>query len=661
MTKFRDRFQLLNLKTANVVPRPAVPSTFSTSPVPGMLPMTTAPINPMLPEPIWIANYNAKVREVNKHVELVNNPIKRSTFVRNIEKIKKSTLSYEQKQESLNALLTSLPPLPEEIVKEEIFKIQIQKQRQGASVLNPDEYDAAYSTLLDGINELLSAAKSWNPFKRMGALLKLKALRRDFTGHVKKEIRRFERIEVKNSGTDMLEDSYFSHIAMEKRVALKVLIGQPVHEMPTAKDEISWAGEYLPLDDIGKVVFALLKGMNNNPTIEGVFIDLLRFINEKSATEKDKSELYNSLMKPNVIEALFSLPEEQKIVRSIFNRLFVERNKISEENRGRFDTDVLTYLQRVNLNYSKYKAAVSDGLRFAEPQIQGEPESRIIKRLKAGRAYEKDNILFLSRRQIVALTKRFGSIGLKSAQGEYVIVSSNDLKSPEAFSSPYSFGIDLSLWNAEKNRVKPANEVGLYYTYQGKAKKYKATLEKRDSGTALVMDPNQLYFNFKNLNEAQEIFYVLRRGLRDNQAKGVVQAEGQLNGQTVVFNNPKEMYPQFAARYGIPVIVNPKQKKVKDAVKLTDEQQKNDQPPSSSSTAVVTALQEGLVKGIDQALVTRNGGIDLNAANLDLEIKRDGKGMPLPVAQQNIENIHIEGLIPMILDIKPAVGSLNLL
>jgi hypothetical protein len=51
------------------------------------------------------------------------------------------------------------------------------------------------------------------------------------------------------------------------------------------------------------------------------------------------------------------------------------------------------------------------------------------------------------------------------------------------------------------------------------------------------------------------------------------------------------------------------------------------------------------------------GGIDLNAANLNLQIKRDGHGVPLPISQQNLENIHIDGLIPVILDIKPAMET----
>ena len=50
----------------------------------------------------------------------------------------------------------------------------------------------------------------------------------------------------------------------------------------------------------------------------------------------------------------------------------------------------------------------------------------------------------------------------------------------------------------------------------------------------------------------------------------------------------------------------------------------------------------------------KKGGIDLAQSNLDLEIRRDGKGMVLPLAQQNLERIHLEGLVPQVLSITPA-------
>ena len=60
---------------------------------------------------------------------------------------------------------------------------------------------------------------------------------------------------------------------------------------------------------------------------------------------------------------------------------------------------------------------------------------------------------------------------------------------------------------------------------------------------------------------------------------------------------------------------------------------------------------DSAMKFNDQAL---KGGIDFNSANLDLQIRRDGNGVPLPVSEQNLDGIKIDGLVPVILDIKPA-------
>ncbi len=59
-------------------------------------------------------------------------------------------------------------------------------------------------------------------------------------------------------------------------------------------------------------------------------------------------------------------------------------------------------------------------------------------------------------------------------------------------------------------------------------------------------------------------------------------------------------------------------------------------------------------KNVDSAVA--NGGIDLSTSNLDLQIKRDGAGVPLPVSAQDLDNIRIDGLVPVIVSIRPAAG-----
>ncbi len=56
----------------------------------------------------------------------------------------------------------------------------------------------------------------------------------------------------------------------------------------------------------------------------------------------------------------------------------------------------------------------------------------------------------------------------------------------------------------------------------------------------------------------------------------------------------------------------------------------------------------------DQAL---NGGIDFNSANLNLQIKRNGRGVPLPLSQQDMAQLsRIQGFIPEITEIESVVN-----
>lgn len=56
------------------------------------------------------------------------------------------------------------------------------------------------------------------------------------------------------------------------------------------------------------------------------------------------------------------------------------------------------------------------------------------------------------------------------------------------------------------------------------------------------------------------------------------------------------------------------------------------------------------------------GGINFDPTLLNLQIRRDGQGVPLPLPQQNLENININGLYPVIINILPVnVQTLPLL
>lgn len=56
----------------------------------------------------------------------------------------------------------------------------------------------------------------------------------------------------------------------------------------------------------------------------------------------------------------------------------------------------------------------------------------------------------------------------------------------------------------------------------------------------------------------------------------------------------------------------------------------------------------------DQAVMGKDvGGIDFTGSQLDLEIHRDQNGLPIPLTEQQLQNIQINGLVPVILKIQP--------
>lgn len=75
----------------------------------------------------------------------------------------------------------------------------------------------------------------------------------------------------------------------------------------------------------------------------------------------------------------------------------------------------------------------------------------------------------------------------------------------------------------------------------------------------------------------------------------------------------------------------------------------NDTPVAAETISIAEALN----KPEDQEI----GGIDFNPALLDMQIKRDEKGIPLDLLQQPIDNIDIQGFIPIIINIKAFQGA----
>lgn len=76
-----------------------------------------------------------------------------------------------------------------------------------------------------------------------------------------------------------------------------------------------------------------------------------------------------------------------------------------------------------------------------------------------------------------------------------------------------------------------------------------------------------------------------------------------------------------------------------------------------SASKTPKALTSHLGASDKATVVDKYGGIDLNSANMNLQIKRDGKGVPLPLALQDMDQLmQVQGFIPEIIEIKPAVN-----
>ncbi len=96
-------------------------------------------------------------------------------------------------------------------------------------------------------------------------------------------------------------------------------------------------------------------------------------------------------------------------------------------------------------------------------------------------------------------------------------------------------------------------------------------------------------------------------------------------------------------------------------LELLDQQVKFDRVNSGLDRAMTPdadASEASVVELNEAASASVNGGIDLTRSSLDLQIKRDGNGIILPLDQQKLDNIRIDGLVPVILNIYPATVAI---
>jgi len=76
-----------------------------------------------------------------------------------------------------------------------------------------------------------------------------------------------------------------------------------------------------------------------------------------------------------------------------------------------------------------------------------------------------------------------------------------------------------------------------------------------------------------------------------------------------------------------------------------------------SGSSGITTEEQGVASSASVlGKAQKYGGIDFDPSLLNLQIKRDKKGVPLPLPQQDIQNINIKGLYPIIINIQPIIN-----
>jgi len=82
---------------------------------------------------------------------------------------------------------------------------------------------------------------------------------------------------------------------------------------------------------------------------------------------------------------------------------------------------------------------------------------------------------------------------------------------------------------------------------------------------------------------------------------------------------------------------------------------------TNSSIRVDVNDQAMLLTVTESKSSPEHGGINLDAGLLDLQIKRDENGVPLPMPKQSLETINIDGFVPVIINITPVTNMLFLI
>ncbi|MCB9771241.1 MAG: hypothetical protein H6754_01630 [Candidatus Omnitrophica bacterium] len=77
----------------------------------------------------------------------------------------------------------------------------------------------------------------------------------------------------------------------------------------------------------------------------------------------------------------------------------------------------------------------------------------------------------------------------------------------------------------------------------------------------------------------------------------------------------------------------------------------------ASLSGKISGAQIAQMQRVEDRDIQKLGGIDLSAERMDLQINRDGNGVVLPISDQDLKDLKIDGLAPIILGVEPATPA----
>lgn len=197
---------------------------------------------------------------------------------------------------------------------------------------------------------------------------------------------------------------------------------------------------------------------------------------------------------------------------------------------------------------------------------------------------------------------------------------------------------ELSIYiikNIEENRYamtedRPLNQEQQYWFVQGK-QEVDSFLIQSGMLDQMSTQPMNIYYSGEN-------DYIAKGTLMTTeQVKGLLSSDQKREVAVHLMTDPVGIINVVV--YSKPVVI--------DALKQPVERQSRQRAGRDKamlSDKSLTSIKKDFTKG----------GIDLNPEMLDLQIRRDDQGFPLPIDQQSFVDMEIEGFLPVITNISPA-------